>query len=622
MSMITLFGFPQEYFTIVKMNKAVYMGSVNMIHKQISVQRSKLVKIEKQIEMIKMTPDSEDSYIVALDQKKEQYLKRIQKLEEKKVKIRRKTPSRKVKERLNNCIIFVTFGTTLQRDIFLSLHGNLFVPIVKMKERFSLVFPAPPVGNIDWRNIGYDPKTVTCQRSIAQTLANLIILALVYLMTPFLYFMKSYNSIGILGPLISILISRLINICRRKIALWNRALYIDLMNNSGVSFLVDVKKICAVSGLFATFYVIEDSSNSSDFDRSKIFCGLVLDLLAVKIFLVPLMSLLNPMDVLCWVRTMWTIHKYRKCPEKVPLMQKDLNMKFKRREAPLVTIFARMVYLSFVPLTFIPSSPLICILSLISLAVQCLVDKYLILRRYKKMPEILPLGKKFVIASQIRVLQIYILTTIWLAWGVVGFGFRWTLIEFIREIVLLLSVFWVKSTFLVPRSLIRYFYSLEVTKNGKFADFIKRLKHAAWGKHEGVFEGSKKYQEEMKILKEEILLKVREGRWGERGGVKGRALEETNMFGVNYDVLRKMIDEKISELKEDDYYENCELELREDFDRANPMTEYIAKQIFLKKKVMRIKKEVFEERNKVVEIDSELNIDETEEVEEKEYHQM
>ena len=585
-----LYGFPAEYFQIAKINRALFINSPNMIIHQISDLRDKLQKLEKQIESAKMAQNP--LRIAALEKEKITYLKKIEKLENKKEKITRTEPSSKQKERRENSLVFITFGTTLQRDIFLSLHGKLLVPVIKTKDKMSLVFPAPPVGNIEWRNAGYDSRSIICHRALAQLLASALAIGLIIVIFPVEVFIK--QDLELIGPVLTVLFSKLLNKIREKISLLNRSIYIDMMAYSGVSYLMGIKQICTVFGITATMYLIH--KDHPEIARFDILCKLMINLLAVKIFLVPLMSLVKPRDVIVWVRKRWTMLKYRKYQEKVPLLQKDLNRDFKRLDAPLVPIFTRIVYLAFISLSYIPTSPLICPLCLISIQIQSIVDRYLILRRYKKMPEILSFGKKYILMCQVRSIQIYIIITRWLGWAGVGAGFRWTPIEFIREAVLVVTVFWVKWSLSTPRKLARFYYSKEVSENGKFADFVLKLKNLAWGREKddkGFYEGKNKDQELRKKVLEDTMLQIREGRFGERSW--GEDPDELNQFGVKYQAVREMLDQKILELKEDDYYENCELELQEDYDRANPLTEYTAKQIFLKKKVMKREKEILGE---------------------------
>ena len=592
--LIKLFGFPPDYFEIVKMNRGVYMGSLNMILKQISDLRSKLAKLEKQIKITKMKGNREKDYVAALEKVKDQYFSQIQNLQTKREKIQSVEPTGRLKVRQSNSLVFITFATTLQRDIFLSLHKRTLVPEIVLKNRPCLIYPAAPVGNIEWRNIGYDYSSAECHRALAGLIALVVTVLLVALMAPLEYLIKEERVLEIIGPLLTVLISKVINKIREKISLLNRSIYIDMMAYSGISFVVNVKNITTMAGIAGSLVFLLQSNPKKDI--TEILCTLITNLLAVKIFFIPVLALLKPRDLIAWVRRRGIIYKYRKCPEKVPMLQKDLNRRFERLEAPLVPIFARMVYLSFICLSFITISPLICLLCLVSLQIQSLVDKYLILRRYKKMPEILPFGKKYILMTQVQSIQTYVLFIRWLTWVIVGFGFRWTLIEFIREIALLLLVFRVKFTLAEPKQLALFYFWREMTKYGKFADFVKKVKEVAWGREvgkndENSTESESPDPEMLKKIKEDLLEKMREERFDE--GLEDGGPDELNQYGVKYQTVRKMLEEKILELKEDDYYANCELELHEDYDRANPMTEYVAKQIFLKKKILNIWKENF-----------------------------
>ena len=569
-------GYPIEYFEIIKVNKAVNPDSVFTLSKEIENCKIMIADLKKEQRRVEsqgvLTEEGRKTY----QDQKEQYLTKIEKLEKKKEKISQKEARGELKERLTKSIAFVTFATTLQRDLFLTIISKDRETLVEIDQVSCKVLPAIPTQNIEWRSIGYDISQSVLRRLIVLVLKIGVLVLLLFGVLQFELLIKVTSWLKIIGPILILILSKLVNKLREKMALWSKVLLTDLLTSSGVAFFAKTKKLITIGGLYATYRITFERQHKLDPHQSpnafQIYSSILYSYLAIKILLVPLSAIFKLRDVVSWIRRRLVISKYKKSPESIPKLQKDINRRFERLEAPLVPIFARITYLSFINLGYSKLAPLITVACIISILVQSQVDKYLMLRRYKKLPYIFTLGKRKITGELIKPVFYYVVLFRWMGWILFSsFGFRSTTIEYAREGVMMGFVVGAKFAHQIINP--RYYFWYELKKFGKFKDFTQKFKLTALNMKSKLNDPALRYKD---FYLTETLIKTLES--------ENKRVEGKNLFGASMQELRDLLDGEIRNLREDDYCRNCELDLEEDYDRANPATGYAAWKAFLMKR--------------------------------------
>ena len=236
-------------------------------------------------------------------------------------------------------------------------------------------------------------------------------------------------------------------------------------------------------------------------------------------------------------------------------------------------MFARITYLSFIALSFMDKAPLITIACILSLVIQSQSDKYLMLRRYKKLPYIFSFGKKRILGEMMYSAFYYVITLRWGKWYLNNcYGFNGSWEEYTREIIMFMFVSAASLSHKVAE-IDKYFW-FEHYKGGKFKKFVNNFRLIAMNNKAKI--GKPHSSQEYRIPDSSMRLLMNMG-----------AKEGYNIFGGKLESLKKVIEIGNELLKEDDYYRNCELDLEDDYDRANPVTRYAANKVFLRRRLER-----------------------------------
>ena len=567
---------PIEQFKVVKIVMIRSLNKQEALASLIMNERAKQKAIQEHLQNTIRTATMKKKFLSMLEDRLKRLKKRVKNLEKKFDQEKLKSDQTK---KSDCCAAIVTFATTLQRDLFLSLslEGINFTKnpeiIIQNNRPISLNL-APPINQIGWSSAGYTKFQASesiREFEIARVILTGFILVLIFFSN---YTLKKYPEFKLLSPIISITFSSLFGTLRRFTInrVIKKIIYdVKIVYEKSMMTLFRIPVTLISIGLAIYF-----SDTEKDQDQINLVCKVFLNYFVIKLGCMPLLTLFPPYEVYKSLRRRFISFRFRKIPESIPMVQKDLDKIFERDQVGIVDLFSKLDYLMFFGITLPPVFPLIGLMSLFTLILLRAAEKYKMLRRYKKIERVNLKAKQGLLAGTVPIYSSFILFRLLVF---VFFGnklkikiyFRDTWMELLR--LFILSMCCVINFIASGLDLTMKEKRDKVAKFGKHASFVQQL--TAYNRDESL-----KQKREFKKIKERELNKE------EQKEEKVRVILEGGKERLLHRIT--IIQKQVKQLNPSDYYSYCELDFEDDYDRANPSSKSIATKLFRKKKLKRL----------------------------------
>ena len=565
-------NYPLDHFQIEKITMIRSFNKEQQLTSDIMNEKSKQKAIEKELENPVKTGIMTKRFLWILEKRLKKVKKRIKKLKNQlEIEKLKKTTTREGQ----CCAAIVTFATTLQRDLFLSMsfRKGMSFPYVKINGVLATANLAPSINQIGWSNASYTYKLATASQKRFEMYKDSFSIFILFLVFITSYFLKSSPKFDLISPIISIIFSALSGKLRRLLIFQLKTIFYDAVLRYEITMLTIYRLIISSVSVILTVYF---SLTGHATDLFSCFSNVMIRYFIIKLGCMPLLTLFPPTEVYKSLRRRFISFKYKNTPESVPMVQKDLDKYFERDEVRVVDLISKLEYLMFLGVVVYPFFPLIGVMSFLTLLVLRMSEKYKMLRRYKRFDRVNTILKKKLLAGPLSMYLIWVMLRLILCllssiFYRQNFGFRYFWWELFRDSVCLICVAYNAEGY------------ISIFKSNEARETIW-----LYGKHTPLIKELSEYSESLSHQIKRIFEKIKESELseGEKKEKKEIAISETYEKSRVY--RKKMIDEYVKELNPSDYYSYCELDFEDDYDRANPSSKSIATKLFRKKKLKRL----------------------------------